>query len=233
MPFRRELKAYACRPKQGRGCWVGNHYFPEGEPVGSSKPLVSTTFIDENDLTFHVSYTAEQVEQNRERSFGMFCPFMPLLLCGPMDTIAKPVKPKPVLTFRTQEALSASISIHVSSTCLDDCIKHGVMQCPTSFQLSRWVPFSIDQFHLTIWDRVIETQRIVMPIDACWVERFERRSISEARDLKTCCVITAGDLQGLKLYADGADKNATEYAQAVGVFMRALPKEWPIMVYAV
>jgi len=237
MSSSKEFKAHALRPNGPGDVWIGRHMFPDGEPCSTSRPLVSSQYVDQHGEVFFVSYTNEQVSANRDRNFGLFCPYIPLLISGPMPlTQSNPLNlvKRTFATMRTKENMSASITIHVSATSLQDAVARGVLFCPTMFPLSKWVKWSMQDNHIFIGDRKVPVQRIITPIECCWVSQFERRSVKDCQKLEGLRVIEAGHLRRLALHADEEeDQNVIEMSECANIYIQALSKDWPLVIYVV
>ena len=60
---------------------IGDYYYPEGIPVGSSYPDdIKYDFLDKTGKKFWICYTKKQMEKHRERNFGICFPYMPLII---------------------------------------------------------------------------------------------------------------------------------------------------------
>lgn len=70
---------YAVRP-QGMAR-IGDTYWPDGIPQGSSHPAHNDHFIDSVGAGFSICYTADQIHLQLLR-WGFFSPFIPLTVSG-------------------------------------------------------------------------------------------------------------------------------------------------------
>lgn len=69
---------HACRPlKMAR---IGDNYYPEGLPKGSSVPVSRSGFVDQEGKQFWICYTQPQLDGHLKRNCGIFCPYMPLFV---------------------------------------------------------------------------------------------------------------------------------------------------------
>lgn len=58
---------------------IGNTFWPDGLPTGSSKPAHNDRFVDSFGAEFFICYTQAQIEAQVARLF-CFAPYFPLLV---------------------------------------------------------------------------------------------------------------------------------------------------------
>ena len=58
---------------------IGDHYYPEGQPTGSSACPPSLEFVDSSGKKFWIDYTLDQTMQNANRNGGMLCLYVPFM----------------------------------------------------------------------------------------------------------------------------------------------------------
>ena len=56
---------------------IGDFYYPEGSPIGTSEPVYMAATLDADNKRFWICYTQSQFDMNVERNGGIFCPFIP------------------------------------------------------------------------------------------------------------------------------------------------------------
>lgn len=57
---------------------IGDYYYPEGMPVGSSEPVLRDSYTDQHGQRFYICYTQTQVQDHIKQRYGIFMPFIPL-----------------------------------------------------------------------------------------------------------------------------------------------------------
>lgn len=60
---------------------IGNTYWPDGLPTGSSKPAWKDRHVDSMGMEFFICYTQEQIDAQVARQV-VFAPFFPLMVSG-------------------------------------------------------------------------------------------------------------------------------------------------------
>jgi len=60
---------------------IGNTFWPDGIPKGSSKPAHYDRYVDSHGVEFSICYTQAQIEAQVKRQC-CFAPYFPLTICG-------------------------------------------------------------------------------------------------------------------------------------------------------